>query len=152
MKIISEFKEFITKGNAFDLAVGVIIGGAFTPVVNSMVEDIIMPVVSMGVGSTNFENLYLPLSKGGAEALAKAIETGGPLPTLAQAKEFGAILTYGVFLNTLVSFFFLMLGVFVLIKMVNAFRKPAPSPAAPEPAPVPADIALLTEIRDLLKK
>lgn len=160
MKIISEFKEFITKGNAFDLAVGVIIGGAFTPVVNSMVEDIIMPVVSMGVGSTNFENLYLPLSKGGAEALAKAIETGSPLPTLAQAKEYGSTLTYGVFLNTLVSFFFLMLGVFILIKLVNKLRAIAPIPAvvtpaappAPEPPPVPADIALLTEIRDLLKK
>jgi large conductance mechanosensitive channel len=154
MKIITEFKEFIAKGNAFDLAVGVIIGGAFGPVVNSMVKDIIMPVVSLGIGKTNFENLYLPLTPKGIEVVKAAIDTQTSLPSLADMTKNGyPVLSYGLFINTLVSFFFLMLGVFVLMKIVNAVRKPAPAPAVEAaPPPPPADIVLLTEIRDLLKK
>jgi large conductance mechanosensitive channel len=151
--ILREFKEFITKGNAFDLAIGVIIGGAFGPVVNSMVKDIIMPVVSLAVGKASFEHLYLPLSPGAVQAVASALEAGQPMPTLQAMVEAGhAVMPYGNFINALVSFFFLMLGVFILIKVVNTLRRPAPAaaPAAP-PAP-PRQEVLLEEIRDLLKK
>jgi large conductance mechanosensitive channel len=150
MKIIHEFKEFIAKGNAFDLAVGVIIGGAFAPVVNSMVKDIIMPFLSLGVGKASFENLYLPLTPDGIEAVKTALDAKTALPTLADMGKWGyPVLGYGLFINTIISFLFLMLGVFVLMKIVNAVRKPASAPA-PDSTP-PPDIALLTEIRDLLK-
>jgi large conductance mechanosensitive channel len=153
MQVFKEFKEFITKGNAFDLAIGVIVGGAFGPVVNSMVKDIIMPVVSIGLGKVNFENLYLPLTPSGLEAVKSAVDAGTPLPTLAEASKIGSILPYGNFLNALVTFFFLMLGVFILIKIVNTLRRPAPTPAVPEPPPTPPrEEVLLEEIRDLLKK
>ncbi|MDX6766539.1 MAG: large conductance mechanosensitive channel protein MscL [Candidatus Methylacidiphilales bacterium] len=153
MQIIKEFKEFITKGNAFDLAIGVIVGGAFGPVVDSMVKDLIMPLASLGVGRVNFENLYLPLTPKGVEAVKLAVDQGTALPTLAQARDLGAVLPYGNFLNSLVTFFFLMLGVFVLIKSVNTLRRPAPT-SAPDPAPPapPRQELLLEEIRDLLKK
>jgi len=154
MKIINEFKEFIAKGNAFDLAVGVIIGGAFAPVVNSMVKDIIMPFVSLGAGKASFENLYLPLTPGGLEVVRTAMDAKTTLPSLADMTKNGyTVISYGLFINTIVSFFFLMVGVFVLMKIVNAVRKPAPPPPASDgpPPPPPPDIALLTEIRDLLK-
>ncbi|MDZ4788424.1 MAG: large conductance mechanosensitive channel protein MscL [Blastochloris sp.] len=155
MKIVGEFKEFITKGNAFDLAIGVIVGGAFGPVVTSMVKDIIMPIVSLGLGKVNFENLYVPLTPKGIAAAKAALDAGDSLPTVKFMADQGySIMTYGVFINTLVSFFFLMLGVFVLIKAVNTLRKLEPA-AAPTPEPVaatPEDIVLLKEIRDLLKK
>lgn len=151
--LIKEFKEFITRGNAFDLAIGVIIGGAFTPVVNSMVKDIIMPVVSLGVGKANFEHLYLPLSPGAVQAAADAIEAGQPLPALKTMTDAGhTVLPYGNFINALVSFFFLMLGVFILVKIVNTLRRPAPTPAPAAPPPPPRQEVLLEEIRDLLKK
>lgn len=155
MKIVGEFKEFITKGNAFDLAIGVIVGGAFGPVVTSMVKDIIMPIVSLGLGKVNFENLYVPLTPKGIAAAKAALASGDSMPTVKFMADQGySIMTYGIFINTLVSFFFLMLGVFLLIKAVNTLRKLEPV-AAPVPEPVaatPEDIVLLKEIRDLLKK
>jgi large conductance mechanosensitive channel len=151
MSFIKEFKEFIAKGDAFDLAVGVIVGGAFGPVVNSMVNDVLMPVVSLAVGRVDFGNLYLPLSKAGIEALA----AGQPM-SLVDAKKLGSVLSYGNLITALVNFGFLMFAVFVLIKVVNTLRRkateptPAPTPVAP---PEPSDeVKLLSEIRDLLKK
>lgn len=153
MQIIKEFKEFITRGNAFDLAIGVIVGGAFGPVVNSMVTDLIMPVVSLGLGKVNFENLYLPLTAKGVEAVKAAVDAGSAIPTLAEATKIGTILPYGKFLNSLTTFFFLMLGVFILIKVVNTLHRPKPTAATPEPPPTPPrQEVLLEEIRDLLKK
>lgn len=152
-KVLSEFKEFITKGNAFDLAIGVIVGGAFGPVVNSMVKDVLMPVVSLGIGQTNFENLYLPLTPKALEVVRTAMETDQSLPPLKTMIDAGyKVLPYGLFINALVSFFFLMVGVFILIKVVNTLRRPAPAAPAPEPAAPPRQELLLEEIRDLLKK
>ena len=150
MGLLSEFKDFIAKGNAFELAVGVIIGGAFGPVVKSMVDDIIMPIVSMPLGSSvNFKKLYLPLSGGGIQKLREAIATGVPIPTLEDAKKLGSVLSYGNLMNAFVSFFFLMLGVFVLVKIVNTLKKKeeAKPSAAPEPS---REAVLLMEIRDAL--
>lgn len=149
MGLLSEFKDFIAKGNAFELAVGVIIGGAFGPVVKSMVDDIIMPIVSMPLGSVDFKNLYLPLSGGGIQKLRESIATGVPIPTLDEAKKLGSVLSYGNLMNAFVSFFFLMLGVFVLVKIVNTLKKKeeAKPSAAPEPS---REAVLLTEIRDAL--
>jgi len=149
---IKEFKEFITRGNAFDLAIGVIVGGAFGPVVNSMVKDLIMPVVGLALGRVDFSNLYLPLTPAGVEAAKVTLESGSPLLPIAKAQEIGAVLPYGNFINALVTFFFLMLGVFILIKSVNVLRRPAPAPAAPEPPAPSRQELLLEEIRDLLKK
>lgn len=148
MTLIKEFKEFITRGNAFDLAIGVILGGAFAPIVNSMVADVIMPAVSLGLGKVDFSNLYIPLSMKGIETVKAAMASGGKLPTLAEAKAEGAVIAYGNLLNAFVTFFFLMLGVFILVKIVNTLRRKKEE-AAPEPTKTEV---LLTEIRDLLKK
>lgn len=153
ISLLKEFKAFITRGNAFDLAIGVIIGGAFTPVVNSMVKDIIMPIVSLGMGKANFEHLYLPLSPGAVKMVAEAVEADQPMPPLKTLTDAGySVLPYGNFINSLVSFFFLMLGVFILVKVVNILRRPAPAPEPAAPPPPPRQEVLLEEIRDLLKK
>jgi len=151
MKWLQEFKEFVARGNAFDLAIGVIVGGAFGPVVTSMVNDLILPVVSLGLGRVDFRNLYLPLTPAGVAAVAKTVEAGDPLPTLEQARAAGAVLSYGLFINSLVSFVALMFGVFLLIKAVNAVRRIAEVPP-PKPAGPTKSEALLEEIRDLLKR
>ncbi len=151
MGLISEFKDFIAKGNAFELAIGVIIGGAFGPVVTSFVNDIIMPVVSIPLGSVDFKNLYLPLSPKGIEALRQALTAGSPVPPLDTAKTFGAVISYGNLLNAFVSFFFLMLGVFILVKVVGSMKKKEVEKPAPAPAPS-AEVVLLTQIRDALAK
>ena len=137
MGMVSEFKEFINKGNVMDLAVGVIIGGAFGKIVASLVDDLIMPVIGAAVGGLDFSNYFTPLD-------------GKTYATLADAKKAGgAVLAYGSFLTVALNFVLLAFCVFLLVKAVNATRKPAPAPAAP---PTPADVVLLTEIRDLLKK
>jgi large conductance mechanosensitive channel len=131
----------------------VIIGGAFAPVVGSMVGDVIMPIVSLAVGKVDFSNLYLPLSDAGIQAMKDAITNHSAVPSLVEAKKLGAVLAYGNLINQFVNFLFLMMGVFVLIKIVNTLKKPEPAPLAPaEPPAPPADVVLLTEIRDLLKK
>jgi len=149
MSIISEFKEFIAKGNAFELAIGVIVGGAFGPVVKSFVDDIIMPIVSIPLGSVDFKNLYLPLSPKGIALLKDAVTAGAPVPTLEDAKKLGAVLSYGNLLNAFVAFLFLMLGVFILVKLVNTFKKKEEAKPAAPAAPAP-EVVLLTEIRDAL--
>jgi large conductance mechanosensitive channel len=152
VKVIQEFKEFITKGNAFDLAIGVIVGGAFAPVVNSMVKDMLMPVLSLGLGKADFSNLYLPLTPAGVSAMKEAWEATEQILPLADAQKIGPVLSYGLFINSLVSFVFLMLGVFILVKVVNRLRRPAPSPAPAVPPAPPRSEVLLEEIRDLLKQ
>ncbi len=150
MSIISEFKDFISKGNAFDLAIGVIVGGAFGPIVKSTVDDIIMPLVSIPLGTVDFGNLYLPLSPKNISAVAEAMSTGLPIPALVDAKALGSVLSYGALMNTFVNFFFIMLGVFLLVKAVNKLRrkKEELKPVAAEPT---KEEILLTEIRDALR-
>ncbi|MCY0149808.1 MULTISPECIES: large conductance mechanosensitive channel protein MscL [Hoeflea] len=137
--MLNEFKAFIAKGNVMDLAVGVIIGGAFGLIVKSLVDDIIMPIVGAIFGGLDFANYFIPLA-GGVTA-----------STLEAAREQGAVLAYGNFLTVLINFLILAWIIFLMVRAVNSIR--AKEEAAPEaPAAPPADVALLTEIRDLLKK
>lgn len=137
MSMMSEFKEFALKGNVMDLAVGVIIGAAFGKIVDSLVGDIIMPVVSLVVGGLDFSNMYLPLN-GQDAALA-----------LVEAKKAGAVLAYGNFITIALNFIILAFIIFQMVRMMNKLKKAEP-PAAP--AATPEDVVLLREIRDALKK
>jgi large conductance mechanosensitive channel len=139
MSFMSEFKEFATKGSVVDLAVGVIIGGAFGKIVGSLVDDIIMPVVGMIFGGLDFANYFIPLA-------------GQTETVLAEAKKSGAVLAYGSFVTVALNFVILAFIIFVMIKQINRLKREAPAeqPAAP-PLP-PEDVVLLREIRDALKK
>jgi len=139
MSFASEFKEFATKGNVVDLAVGVIIGGAFGKIVESLVGDIIMPIVGKIFGGLDFSNYFVPLA-------------GQTATTLADAKKAGAVFAYGSFLTVVVNFVILAFIIFVMVKQINRVKKQTP-PAPPPPPAAPAeDIVLLREIRDSLKK
>lgn len=140
MSMASEFKDFISKGNVMDLAVGVIIGAAFGKIVDSLVNDIIMPIVGKIFGGLDFSNMFVPLAaipEGNAGTYA-ALKTAG-VPMLA----------YGNFVTVVLNFIILAFVIFQMVKMVNRMKKAEP-PAAP--APTPDDILLLREIRDSLKK
>lgn len=139
MSFAQEFKNFAMKGNVVDLAVGVIIGGAFGKIVGSMVDDIIMPVVSLVFGKLDFSNYFLPLA--GQD----------PSLPLAEAKKLGAVLAFGNFFSIALNFVILAFVIFVMIRQINRMKaEPAEAPA--EAAPTPEDIALLREIRDSLKQ
>jgi large conductance mechanosensitive channel len=137
MSMMQEFKEFAVKGNAMDLAVGVIIGAAFGKIVDSIVNDLIMPLVSKVVGGLDFSNYYIALS-GQAAGLP-----------LADAKKGGAVFAYGNFITVALYFVILAFIIFMMVKQMNRLKKEAP-PAAP--AATPEDVLLLREIRDNLKK
>ena len=140
MSFMSEFKEFAVKGNAMDLAVGVIIGAAFGKIVESIVNDLIMPIVGAVFGGLDFSNLFI--------ALGTVPE--GVAMTLAEVKKAGVpVFAYGNFLSILLNFIILAFIVFILVKQLNRLKKEAP-PAAP--AAPPEDVVLLREIRDSLKK
>jgi len=127
------------KGNVVDLAVGVIIGGAFGKIVGSMVDDIIMPMVSLVFGKLDFSNYYLPLA-GQDTSLA-----------LVEAKKQGAVLAFGNFFSIALNFAILAFVIFVMIRQINRMKS-QPEAAPAEPTPTPEDIALLREIRDSLKQ
>ena len=138
MSFTSEFKEFALKGNVMDLAVGVIIGGAFGKIVDSLVGDVIMPIVGRIFGGLDFSNYFIALS-------------GQTATTLVEAKKAGAVLAYGSFITVLINFIILAFIIFMMVKQMNRMkREAAPAPAAP--APTPEDVLLLREIRDALKK
>jgi len=142
MSMIQEFKAFALKGNVMDLAVGVIIGGAFSTIVNSIVKDLIMPVVGLATGGLDFSNLFIKLGEipptfKGNPGSYKDLQTAGV-----------AVFGYGSFITVLINFIILAFIIFLMVKFINSLRKneaPAPAPATPE------DVLLLREIRDSLK-
>lgn len=138
MTIFKEFREFISRGNVIDLAVGVIIGAAFGKIVSSLVTDVIMPPIGLMMRGVNFSDFFIALD-------------GETYKTLADAKTAGApVISYGIFINSLIEFLIVAACVFALVKAVNSLRrKEAAQPAAP-PEPTKSEM-LLTEIRDLLK-
>jgi large conductance mechanosensitive channel len=139
MSFASEFKEFAMKGNVVDLAVGVIIGGAFGKIVDSIVGDLIMPIVGKIFGGLDFSNYFIPLA-------------GQTATNLVDAKKAGAVFAYGNFITVALNFVILAFIIFMMIKQLNRMKKEAPpAPPAP-PAPTPEDVLLLREIRDSLKK
>ena len=139
MSFISEFKEFATKGNVMDLAVGVIIGGAFGKIVDSLVGDIIMPLVGKVVGGLDFSNYFVALS-------------GQTATTLVEARKAGAVFAYGSFITVMLNFLILAFIIFLMVKQMNRLKREAPPPPPAPPAPTPEDVLLLREIRDALKK
>ena len=136
MSFASEFKEFAVKGNVMDLAVGVIIGGAFGKIVDSVVGDLIMPIVGKIFGGLDFSNYFIQLS-------------GPAATTLAEAKKAGAVFAYGNFLTVAINFVILAFIIFLMVKQMNRLKREAP-PAPP--AATPEDVVLLREIRDSLKR
>jgi large conductance mechanosensitive channel len=135
---MQEFREFAVKGNVMDLAVGVIIGGAFGKIVDSVVGDLIMPIVGKIFGGLDFNNYFIALS-------------GQTATTLVEAKKAGAVFAYGSFITILINFIILAFIIFMMVKQMNRLkREEAAAPA--EPPPTPEDITLLREIRDSLKK
>ncbi len=134
--MLGEFKQFIARGNVMDLAVGIIMGAAFTGIVNSLVNDIIMPPIGKITGGLDFSNYFINLS-------------GGEYATLKAAKDAGAAtVNYGIFLNQSLNFLIVSFAVFMLVKQVNRLRKQQDA----APAVPPKSELLLAEIRDLLKK
>ncbi|MDK1377741.1 MULTISPECIES: large conductance mechanosensitive channel protein MscL [unclassified Sinorhizobium] len=140
--MLNEFKEFIARGNVMDLAVGVIIGAAFSKIVDSVVNDLVMPIVgAITGGGFDFSNYFIPLS---ANVTA---------PSLAAARQQGAVFAYGNFITVLINFLILAWIIFLMIKLVNRARASVETKKEAEPAaPPPQDIVLLSEIRDLLKQ
>ena len=136
MSMMKEFREFAVKGSVIDLAVGVIIGGAFGKIVESLVQDIIMPVVGKIFGGLDFTGYYIALNNQGAGL------------TLAEAKKAGAVLAYGNFITIVINFAILAFIIFQMVRLINKARNAEP----PAPPKTPEDVLLLREIRDSLKK
>ncbi len=140
MTMMQEFKQFAMKGNVVDLAVGVIIGGAFGKIVDSLVQDIIMPPIGKLFGGLDFANYYLPLN--GQDAAL----------SLAEAKKLGAVFAYGNFATILLNFIILAFVIFQMVRIMNKARRVEAAPVETAPPAPPEDIVLLREIRDSLKK
>ena len=141
MGFISEFKEFAMKGNVMDMAVGVIIGGAFGKIVSSLVDDVLMPIIGKLTGGVSFVDLFVNLGEGSYNTLAEAKEAGA------------AVLAWGQFVQNILDFLIVAFCIFLMIKAMNKLNRkkeeePAPAPEPPAPS---AEETLLTEIRDLLK-
>ena len=143
MSMASEFKEFAVKGNVMDLAVGVIIGAAFGKIVDSMVNDLIMPIVGAVVGNLDFSSLFIVLGK---------VPSGTALVLVDLKKAGVPVFAYGNFISVAVNFIILAFIVFLMVKQVNRMKSETPPVAPAAPAPIAEDILLLREIRDNLKK
>ncbi len=129
MSMVSEFKEFVMRGNVIDMAVGIVIGAAFKDVVKSLVDNVIMPPIGWAIGGVNFDSLKWVLKEAGPEGKG------------------GVVISYGAFINTVITFIIISFVIFLMIKAINKLHKKAEeAPAAP-----PEDVVLLTEIRDLMK-
>ena len=146
MSVLKEFREFAIKGNAFDLAVGIIIGAAFGKIVSSLVTDVMMPPIGKVMGGVNFKDFFVNLEP------TKLGPNGEAIVSLEQAKAAGVpIIAYGNFINTVIDFIIVALCVFMFVKLFNKMRtKPVPKPPGPPLEPPPQE-KLLTEIRDLLR-
>jgi len=139
--MLKEFKEFAMRGNVVDMAVGIIIGGAFGTIISSLVKDVLMPPIGLMLGGTDFSSLFITLREGAKVA--------GPYASLAEAQAAGAVtINYGVFVNSIIGFVILAWALFMVIKGMNAVRRQQEA-AAPPPT---ATETLLGEIRDILKK
>jgi large conductance mechanosensitive channel len=136
--MLKEFREFALKGNLVDLAIGFVIGAAFTGLVQSFVADIIMPIVGLITGGVDFSNHYAQLS-------------GAPASTLVEARKAGATLAYGNFLTLVINFLIIAWVLYLVVKAINQLKR-QPPPTAATPAPPPRQELLLEEIRDLLAK
>ncbi len=134
MKTLDEFKQFIARGNVIDLAVGIIIGAAFTTIVNSLVSDIVMPIVGVLTSGVDFSDKFVALNGESFASLKAAKDAGAP------------VITYGVFINAIINFLIVSFVIFLVVKQVNRLKKDPP------PAATPEDILLLREIRDNLKR
>jgi large conductance mechanosensitive channel len=137
--MLKEFKEFIARGNVLDMAVGIIIGAAFTTIVKSLVEDILMPPIGLATGGVDFANLFVALNGQAYESLKAAKDAGA------------ATLNYGVFTNAVINFLIVAFVIFMVVRSANRFLKQKETAAA-APAPPPREVVLLEEIRDLLKR
>ncbi len=133
--MLKEFREFAMRGNVIDLAIAVIIGGAFGRIVSSLVNDVIMPPIGLLLGNIDFSSLFIDLSGKGFASLAVAKQAGA------------ATLNYGLFINTIIDFLIISFAIFIVVRQINRLVK---KEAAPPPAPTPTE-SLLTEIRDLLR-
>lgn len=141
--MFKEFREFAIRGNVVDMAVGLIIGGAFGTIVTSLVNDVLMPPIGLMLGGVDFSNLFVVLKEGSAAP--------GPYPSVAAAKAAGAVtVNIGLFINAIISFTIVAVAVFMVVKAVNAARRQPPPAEAVPPAPTPTE-QLLGEIRDLLR-
>jgi large conductance mechanosensitive channel len=136
--MLKEFREFAMKGNVVDLAVGIVIGAAFGAIVNSLVADVVMPIIGM-IGGLDFSNYFIALS-------SKVTASN-----LADAKKQGAVLAYGNFLTLVVNFLIVAFSLFIVIRVMNKLKRHEEAKSAEPPKPS-AEVVLLTEIRDLLKK
>jgi large conductance mechanosensitive channel len=142
MSFVTEFKQFATKGNVVDLAVGVIIGAAFGKIVDSLVKDLVMPVVGRIIGGLDFSNYFVALGSPPAGY-------NGPMTYEALSKAGVPLFAYGNFITVAINFIILAFIIFVMVKQINRLKKEAPPPP---PAAPPEDVVLLREIRDALKK
>jgi large conductance mechanosensitive channel len=136
--MFKEFRDFAMKGNALDLAIAVVVGAAFTKIVDSLVGDVIMPIIGAMTGGIDFSNYFLPLSKAVTAT------------TLAEAKKQGAVLAFGNFLTIVVNFLIIAWALFLVVKAINQLKQPKAEPSTPPPPP--RQEVLLQEIRDALVK
>lgn len=142
-KLLHEFREFAVKGNVVDLAVGVIIGAAFAKIVDSLVNDVVMPLISRVVGKLDFSSMFWVLA---------APPAGTPMTLDALKKAGVPVLAWGNFVTVAVNFLILAFVIFLMVKQVNRLRRHQAPAAAAEPAPPPEDVMLLREIRDSLRR
>jgi large conductance mechanosensitive channel len=139
MGLLSDFKKFALRGNVMDLAVAVIIGAAFGKIINSLVEDIIMPPIGKFLGGMDFSNLYTPLSTSVPTGLA-----------LAEARKQGPVIAWGNFVTITINFLIIAFCIFMVVRLLNRFQKKEEAKPTPPPEPSKSEV-LLTEIRDLLR-
>jgi len=138
--MLKEFRDFAMKGNVLDMAVGIIIGVAFGAIVSSLVKDVLMPPIGLLMGGLDFTNLFITMGSGDYATLADAEAAGAP------------VIRYGIFINQVINFLIVAFAIFILIKQMNRFKRKEEEKTPSAPPALPADVVLLTEIRDLLKQ